>query len=400
MSVVTTLFGSIPAVIGGAEGIIEGAEAGEWIFGTDNDVIAGRGGADFIQALGGNDEADAGEGDDIVLAGEGDDSVEGNIGNDVLRGDEGADRFLFNPSREEGADTIVDFNPQEGDVIAISGAGLARSGANLEDFTGAALDESGDFDIGANEDGDVEIQHLGGTITLNGVEFSDDLTFAGLEESGQLEITGLVQGTEQGEELTGSDDGDFINARGGADTIMPLSGDDIVRTGGGRDTVNVDPSNGSEGDDVITDFSLPSRLDRTVGDSINFALQDVLEADPDLPSADGDATSLSLDDFDASDNWALAGSDDGNLLLTHPGGSVEIANIQFSDQLFADAESVIQVDGRDFLRPIPVDSPEGGGEVSDGGSEGGDDVADQGEDAAGGEEPVTDPTSLGDDAIA
>jgi Ca2+-binding RTX toxin-like protein len=405
MSAVTTLFGTIPAVIGGPEATIEGTAAGEWILGTDNDnVINGLAGDDFVQALAGNDRTDAGDGNDTVLGGDGDDDVEGNIGNDVLRGDAGADTFTFDPSREEGADTIADFAAQDGDVIAISAAGLGESGASLEGLSGAALDESADFDIVENADGDVEIQHLGGTITLNGVAFSDELSFAALEESGQLEFTGFVQGSDDGEELTGSDDDDLIDALGGDDTITPLGGDDVVTTGEGRDTVNVDPSNASEGADVITDFSVPSELDPTAGDSINFALADLLEADPDLPSADGDATSLSLGDFDASENWDLGGSEDGNVLLTHPGGSVEITNIQFSDQTFADLGPVIRVDGQEFQEPIPVDSSEGGGEVSDGGSEGGseggEDVADEGEDAAGGEEPVTEPPVVDDDAIA
>jgi Ca2+-binding RTX toxin-like protein len=71
------------------------------------------------------------------LGGDGDDDVEGNIGNDVLRGDAGADTFTFDPSREEGADTIADFAAQDGDVIAISAAGLGESGASLEGLSGA-----------------------------------------------------------------------------------------------------------------------------------------------------------------------------------------------------------------------------------------------------------------------
>ena len=67
-------------------------------------------------------------------------------------------------------------------------------------------------------------------------------------------------------------------------------------------------------------------LDPTAGDFINFALADLLEADPELPAADGDASSLSLADFDASANWTLGASEGGGLLLTHPNGSVEFAS--------------------------------------------------------------------------
>ena len=250
------------------------------------------------------------------------------------------DTFLFDPSREEGADSIVDFTEGE-DVIALSAVGLANLG--LEEVSGAALDESEDFSITTDEEtGDVVIGHPGGTITLNGVtvpEGEDPPTFAELEEDGVLTIRGLGQGTDGADDLEGTEEDDAIAALGGDDTITPLSGDDSIATGGGRDTVNLDPSNPDEGDDVITDFSAPidlGRRRRRRGDFINFALADLLEADPDLPAADGDASSLSLDDFDASANWALGASEGGSLLFTHPNGSVEFTNATFSGQAFAD----------------------------------------------------------------
>lgn len=393
MSVTTSLLGTIPGVVGGPEDTIEGTDTGEWIFGTDaDDVIDALGGDDFVQALAGNDDIDAGDGNDTILAGEGDDTVEGGIGNDVLRGDAGADTFLFDPSQGDGtdADSIVDFTPGDGDVIALSAAGLANVG--LEEFSGAALDESAEFNLVEDEEtGDLVIEHPGGTITLNGVPFAEEgqeaPTFAALEAAGLLAIPGLLQGTDSGEELVGTEGDDVVDALGGDDTITGLSGDDIIATGAGRDTVNLDPSNPDEGDDVITDFSAPSDLDATAGDFINFALEDLLEADPDLPAADGDASSLSLDDFDASENWTLGSSEDGNLLVTHPGGSVEFTNAVFTDQMFADLGAVIKVDGEEFDQPIPVDGGDdgtGGGEVA-----GGDETVD-GEGAAGGEEEVVD----------
>lgn len=388
MSVTTSLLGTIPAVVGGPEDVIEGTDTGEWIFGTDaDDVIDALGGDDFVQALAGNDEIDAGDGNDTVLGGEGDDTIEGGTADDgdVLRGDAGADTFLFDPSQEEGADVIVDFTPDDGDVVALSAVGLANLG--LEDFSGAALDERDDFNLVEDgETGDLVIEHPNGTITLNGVPFQQEgeepPTFADLQDAGLLVISGLVQGSDGNEDLTGTENDDFIDALGGDDNITALSGNDVIATGEGRDTVNVDPSNPNEGDDVVTDFSAPSDLDPTVGDSINFALEDLLEADPDLPAADGDASSLSLDDFDASENWTLGSSEGGNLLFTHPGGSVEFSNVAFNDQMFADLGAVIQVDGEEFDEPIPVD---GDGDGTDGQEVADGDGGTNGEDAAGGE---------------
>ena len=407
MSVTTNLLGTIPAVIGGAEETIEGTEAGEWIIGTDADnVIDALGGDDFVQALAGNDQIDAGDGNDTVLAGEGDDRVVGGLGDDVLRGDAGADRFRFDPSQEEGADSIVDFTQGE-DVIVLSAIGLADLG--LEEASGAALDESEDFSITPDEEtGDLVIGTPGGTITLNGVtvpEGEDPPTFAELEEEGSLVFRNFSQGTDGADDLEGTEGDDTIDAGGGDDTITPLSGNDSITTGAGSDTVNIDPSNPDEGDDVITDFTGASDLDSTDGDDgadgtvegdfINFALADLLEADPDLPAADGDANSLSLDDFVASPNWNLETSEGGSLLFSHPNGSVEFTDVADSGQTIDDLGAVIKVDGVEFTAPIPVDGGDDGADGGDDGADGGDDGADGGDDAADGGDDAADG---GDDA--
>ena len=72
------------------------------------------------------------------------------------------------------------------------------------------------------------------------------------------------------------------------------------------------------------------------GDFINFALADLLEADPDLPAADGDADSLSLDDFVASPNWNLETSEGGSLLFSHPNGAVEFTGVADTGQTIDD----------------------------------------------------------------
>ena len=396
MSVTTTLFGTIPAVIGRPGAVIEGTEDGEWIFGTaaDDAIVAG-GGDDFVQAIAGTNTISAGDGNDTVLGGDGGDTIEGGSGDDVMSGGGGADTFLFDPSRAEGDDVIVDFTPEDGDALALSAAGLSRVG--IDEFSGAALDASEDFDIVEDaETGDQVIEHPGGTITLFGVPFpeegQEEPTFAGLEAAGLLTTSGLIQGTtNEGEELTGTDGDDVIIAGGGDDTVTPGSGNDIITLGSGRDTVNIDPSNPNEGNDVITDFSAPSALDPTSGDVINFALDDVLAADPDLPAADGDASSLSLADFDASANWGVGASEGGNLLLAHPNGSVELGNVAFANQTFASLSSMITIDGEEVSEPIPVDD-----DVADG-DDGVDDGVDDGDDVADGDDGVVDDGTDGDD---
>jgi Ca2+-binding RTX toxin-like protein len=346
------------------EGTIEGTARGESIFGTANDdVISARGGNDFVLGQAGNDQIDAGGGNDNVVSGDGDDTITGGAGSDKLAGEAGADTFVFDPAHKEGADTIIDLNPDEGDKIAFSADGLATSGIDPNDFSAASLDESDKFQLGANNDGDVEITYPGGTIALHGVTFTEGLTFAELGANDLFEVSRLIEGTAQADTLTGTDGNDVIDAKGGNDIITPGSGDDTITTGAGRDQVNIDPSNPNEGHDTITDFSAPGGLNPTAGDSLAFKLADILAADPALPAADGDASSLSLDDLDASGNWTLSAASDGNLLFTHPGGSVEFSDIAFTDQHFADLGSAILVDGREFTSPIPVESSATGGQA-------------------------------------
>src|SRR5690606_14492518 len=263
-------------------------------------------------------------------------TMDGAAADGALRCDAAAGTVLFDRS-QAGNDQIADLTEGE-DVIVFSSVGLASLG--LTEFSGAALDADDRFSLVEDADtGDTVIQHPGGTITLNAVPFEDGQTFADLEGAGLLAFTDLTAGTDGADDLTGTDGDDTIDAMGGDDTITPLDGDDTITTGAGADTINIDPSNDDEGDDVVTDF------DRGGGDTINFTSDDLEEADPDLAGADGDDTSISAADFDASQNWTLSESADGNLVLTHPGGSVELGGTAFNNQTFADLASSITVDG-------------------------------------------------------
>ena len=369
MSVTTSLPGGIPGVVGRPGEAIDGTQAGEWIFGTEtDDVIVAGGGDDLVQAFAGANTIIAGDGNDTVLGGAAIDTIEGGPGDDVVSGGAGADTFVFDPSRAEGADVIVDFTPEEGDVLALSAAGLSELG--IVEFSGAALDLSADFNIVEDaETGDQVIEHPGGTITLSGVPFpeagQEAPTFAALEAAGALATSNLVSGTDAGEELTGTDGDDVIIAGGGDDTVTPGGGNDTITLGDGSDTVNLDPSSPNQGTDVITDFD----VDPTSGDKINFALADILAADPNLPAADGDASSLSLADFDANttDGWGVGASDGGNLLLGYPNGVVELANVPAANQTLS---SFITIDGAEVTGPIPVGgapTPPGGEPTPPGG---------------------------------
>jgi Ca2+-binding RTX toxin-like protein len=101
---------------------ISGKDGGDVIQARDSDDIIHAGkGDDSVQAGFGNDNVHADDGDDAVFAGPNDDYLNGGNGNDelyaqdgddVLEGGPGADFFVCGM----GFDTVVDFNPNEGDI--------------------------------------------------------------------------------------------------------------------------------------------------------------------------------------------------------------------------------------------------------------------------------------------
>jgi hypothetical protein len=97
----------------------------------------------------------------------------------------------------------------------------------------------------------------------------------------------------------------------------------------------------------------PSQLDH-----VALTSAQVLAADPDLPGADGDETSLSLDDFEASPNWNLSSSTAGSLLIEHPGGSIEFVGLPSNTVTsFNDLAPFIKVDGQIWSGPIDLAPP-------------------------------------------
>lgn len=104
--------------------------------GLGNDILCGNFGEDTLNGGAGNDFLRGGVGDDVLIGGDGNDILIGDPGNNTLTGGSGADTFvsigvdpatlpfiLLLPTSQ----TIVDFRPEEGDRIAVTG--------NLSDVT-------------------------------------------------------------------------------------------------------------------------------------------------------------------------------------------------------------------------------------------------------------------------
>ncbi|MFI5406721.1 MAG: calcium-binding protein [Nitrososphaerales archaeon] len=101
---------------------ISGKDGGDVIQARDDDdIVHGGKGDDSIQAGFGNDNIHADDGDDAVFAGANDDYANGGNGNDELYAQDGDDVLEGGPGADffdcgMGFDTVVDFNPNEGDI--------------------------------------------------------------------------------------------------------------------------------------------------------------------------------------------------------------------------------------------------------------------------------------------
>jgi Ca2+-binding RTX toxin-like protein len=101
---------------------IDGGKGNDIIHGEDgDDKIKGGEGADRISGGLGNDQLKGERGDDRIFGGDGDDLLDGGDGNDALLGGGGNDVMIGGFGHDtfvcDKFDTIVDFDPYEGDEI-------------------------------------------------------------------------------------------------------------------------------------------------------------------------------------------------------------------------------------------------------------------------------------------
>ncbi|SJM35142.1 calcium-binding protein [Mesorhizobium delmotii] len=171
-----------------------------------NDNISGDNGANQLEGGDGSDNINGGGGDDTVLGGNGDDlNLIGADGNDFIDGGPGND--IINGGA--GNDTI-------------DGAG----GNNTADYFDSPTGVTVDLSAGAASDG------FGNTDSL--VNFAN------------------IAASSHADDLTGSSESNFVEAREGDDTVEGGGGDDDLEGGGGIDTAIY---SGNIGDYIITELS-------------------------------------------------------------------------------------------------------------------------------------------------
>ena len=195
--------------------------------------------------------------------------LEGGAGDDTITGGGGYDKFVFDES--SGNDTITDFDTANDKIYLRSFSSTVTWDALSDNFT--TVTDENNVVIGVK----IDLSEFGGgTITLNGITSTADLT----EDMFVLD------------QITGSD-GVYDVLRGG-------NSDDTMTGGTGADTFKFDEMN--KGADTITDFSTADdKIDLTGFDSqITWAqLSAVISAvadDPNTPEVES-GTLIDLSSF-------------------------------------------------------------------------------------------------------
>lgn len=292
----------------GAQITVAGLPAAVTIFGvegTDNLVVSGGGGADFVGALNvaagtvrltldggagddfvmggaGSETFLGGDGDDNLFAGGGDDHVFGGRGNENAILGDGNDRFTWAPG--EGNDSVdggagfdtLDFNGSSiGEVIDV----LAENGAAL------LLRDVDAVRMELNDVERVDLQLLGGTDEvrvgdLTGTDLSEIVIDMGGPDGAADFI--VIDGTDGADAVTiGVEDGAIVieglgaairilNAEAGLDQFLfrGFGGDDIVDASG-LSGIGLFVQ-GGDGDDVILGSAAADVLSGDGGDDIIF----------------------------------------------------------------------------------------------------------------------------------
>ncbi|PHS78920.1 MAG: type I secretion protein [Rhodospirillaceae bacterium] len=249
---------------GSGSDVIYGFQGRDIIFGgSGDDLIFGETGIDIIDGGKGNDQIYGGNGHDILNGRSGDDIIYGGKGHDEIKGTSGAD-ILFG---ETGHDLLFGGS---GDDVLIGGKGNdslnGGSGEDLISFVNSAkrviveLNEKTARGEGLDTITGVE-NVLGSAFgdKLYGDHRANDLSGAGGDDR--------LYGRKGDDELYGGAGHDFLDGGSGNDQLFGGVGNDTLKGYNGSDTLSGGEGNDifiyrsiSEGEDVITDFSIGEDL--------------------------------------------------------------------------------------------------------------------------------------------
>ncbi len=163
--------------------VLFGGIGNDWLFGeVGNDILRGNRGDDTLDGGDGNDILWGGRGNDLLIGGDGDDILCGGFGTDTLSGGQGANTFVLKPTVQPIAnpllaDVITDFSAAKGDRIGLTGE-LSAASLVFEVFDSNA-DGAGDATLvkfGSNGNDSILAVVLGtvneaGVTTLTNADF-------------------------------------------------------------------------------------------------------------------------------------------------------------------------------------------------------------------------------------
>jgi Ca2+-binding RTX toxin-like protein len=197
--------------------------------------LDGRGGTDTLRNLE-QLHVFGSLGNDTLTGGAENNYLQGNEGNDTLTGGGGWDNFAYDPTKDNGSDTITDFG-NGGDSIYVQARVL-----NTTASTGTEPLGQGQWAVSASN----ALTTLtigtdtvpGADITINLPRYYDPAAFQVFNDSFDGSIS------YQGRLLMGGAGNDTLNGSAGPDTISGAGGDDALWGGNGNDFID-----GGPGDD-------------------------------------------------------------------------------------------------------------------------------------------------------
>ncbi|MEM8916944.1 MAG: M10 family metallopeptidase, partial [Pseudomonadota bacterium] len=282
----------------------------------------------------GNDAVIGNQAANTLSGGAGDDRLFGAAGNDTLYGGEGNDTAIYALGYGDYAFGI------DNGYLTVLGEGLDSLWSDIE------------------------------TLLFDGVSFSFDYLYALVDETPEPDPN-TVFGSQDGEWLKGGDDDDVLDGLGGNDVVRGYDGNDTLLGGTGDDTLRGEAGNDvmtggagsdafliraskwAEGEDLITDFERGT-------DTIDLASQDITRREPGLAGLTGDGDVIELSDLEASEDWSLGAAEDGDLVITHRTGSIELDGIAFGEDFneFDELVDILTLDGETIpLGPAPGPAP-------------------------------------------
>ena len=343
---------------------VNGSAQGDTITGDGNDnVINGGGGADMLVGGGGNDEISGGNGNDFLV---------GNGGNDLLDGGSGIDTVDYSAA---AAGVVVDLGSG---VVSQDGDGFQDTLANIENVNGSAqgdtitgdgndnvINGGGGADMLVGGGGNDEISGgngndflvgNGGNDLLDGGSGIDTVDYSAAAAGVVVDLgSGVVSqdgdgfqdtlanienvnGSAQGDTITGDGNDNVINGGGGADMLVGGGGNDEISGGNGNDFLV-----GNGGNDLLDGGSGIDTVDYSAA-----AAGVVVDLGSGVVSQDGDGFQDTLANIEN-----VNGSAQGDFIAARDGLSEGITCGAGEDSVTADAIDVVAADCEQVALPAP-----------------------------------------------